>query len=135
MQFSINKIAYNVLEPYPKNEEISVSITAKFGVSTQDNSKRAFFLELNIDGEDVEGENEEGGNETRNLIVVARLNYQLDKISFPELDINQIEEDEKYFLDLLQRLNETVINITSQDDRARPLNINKSVEKYKKEFH
>lgn len=127
MEFSIGKIAYNIFESYPKGEKLSVNITAKFGVSEEDYSKRVFFLELNIDGEDGED-----GIKTRNLIVVARMIYQLDNNSFPDIDEKEIEEDNKYLLELLNRLNETVKNITSQDNIVRPLNINKAIKNFRK---
>ncbi|MDR9853683.1 hypothetical protein RJP21_08725 [Paenibacillus sp. VCA1] len=96
-------------------------------MSTEDNWSRVFFIELNLEGED-----KDSGNETRNLFAEASLNYQLDKTLFPDLDENQINEDDKYFLELLNRLNTTVKSITSQDDTKRTLNIDKVIESYSK---
>jgi len=126
MEVSINKIAYNVFEPYPNGETISVSINAKFGASKEDYSIRAFFLELNIDGEDAEN-----GDETRNFALVARLNYQIDKNLFPNIDENEMAEDGGYFHEFLKRINEIVVNITSQDDIRRPLDIDQAIENHK----
>ncbi|AMA62062.1 hypothetical protein AAF454_13720 [Kurthia gibsonii] len=127
MNLSINKIVYNVLEEYPDSEEISVTITAKFGVANEDHYTRAFFLELNINGE------EENGNDTRNLTIVARFNYQLDKVSLSNIDEKEIEEDREYFLKFLNRINNVIIDVTSQDDIGRPpLNINKAIENFNK---
>lgn len=128
MKFFINKVAYNILDFMPEKEKISFNITAKFGVETEDYSKRAFFIELN-----AEGKYEGSGEESRSLCVEAHLNYQLDKSLFLDLDENQIEEDKKYFIILLERLNESIKNITSQDDLGRPLNIDKAIEDIGKE--
>jgi len=124
MKVSINKIAYNIFELYPNSETISVDIAAKFGASKTDYSNRAFFLELNMDGKD------ESGEATRKLFLAATFHYQIDKKLFPDIDKNEIEEDSKYFYEFLKRLNNIIVNITSQDDTERPLNIEQAVENY-----
>ncbi|MFJ8099384.1 hypothetical protein [Lysinibacillus sp. NPDC096212] len=128
MKFTINKIVYNVFEEHPNTEKAAIGLTAKLGVSREDPSKRAFFIELNIDCKDGESD-----IETRNLLVVANLNYNLDKNVFKDLNENEIDEDNKYFIKLLERLNEAIKNITSQDDVGRPLDINKAIEKHSNE--
>ncbi|MCT6925300.1 hypothetical protein [Metasolibacillus sp.] len=128
MKFIINKTVYNVFKPYPKNEKISMEMMVKFGSGKKDVSQRAFFVELNIECKDGETE-----IETRDLFIDARLNYTLDKTKFKDLDDKEMEEDNKYFIELLNRLNKAIKGITSLDDVLRPLDIERAIKKYKKE--
>lgn len=128
MKFIINKTVYNVFKPYPKTEKVSTEILVKFGAGKNDVSQRVFFVELNIECKDEENE-----VETRDLFIDARLNYKLDKTKFKDLNDKEIEEDNKYFVKLLNRLNKVVKDVTYLDDVQRPLDIEGAIEKYKKE--
>ena len=127
MKLSINKIAYNAAIKSSKQEMVKVEVNAKFAVEKKSNYYRAFFVELNLNG--IENETDK---DTRNLTIVARFEYELDKKKFPSIGVEEIEEDSKYFLECLKRLNDVVENVTTTEDFKNPLNINVAIEDFER---
>lgn len=123
MNLIINKMAYNVLEGFPEKEEIFVDLIAKFGASKENFQNRAFFLEVNINCKSEDDSN------TRNFSIMARFDYQLEN-DITNIGKEEVEEDHKFFIELLKRINKVIINVTSQDDVRRPLDINKAIDDY-----
>jgi len=125
MNLIINKMAYNVLNAFPEKEEIFVDITAKFGAAKENFYSRAFFLEINIDGKSEDDE-----RSTRNFSLMARFDYQLEKDLYPNIGKDELEADSPFFNEFLKRINDVIINLTSQDDVRRPLDIKNALEEY-----